>query len=380
MAVNLFTNGAGGNTWGTAGNWSQGTIPTASDGHVTTFDGTSPNCTMGAARSCNNIDFTGYTNTLTMSTSILTVAGNVTLDTGMLISGTGQMAISATSTITSNGYSWPNNMEFSGNGTTKTISGDLTILGTFLLRFNQSNVINKTTSEKIYSNGITVPSGGTPTGTIEIILTGGTWTGTASVGVDLTFQGNVSFSGSIGFTGTAKTLKYVSGTITQNSIPLQLTGNGSTLSLDTSGVVWYSIQFSGVTVTLLSTLYATSASTAASPTSMTFAGSFGWEFGSFTHGGTSASTVSLKESITYTITTLLSAYLSRTGSVVLFTSSHASTKANLVLVNGATCRCLCNFTRIDASGGRPIRSFNGVLTSTENIVSINDLATVGSSF
>ncbi len=60
----------------------------------------------------------------------------------------------------------------------------------------------------------------------------------------------------------------------------------------------------------------------------------------------------------------------------LFTSDHATNKANITLNNGALCNVLASFTRIDASGGRTIFTFNGVLTTTVNITAITDLTFV----
>lgn len=80
MAFNDFTNGAGGNTWNTAGNWSQGTIPTTTDTHTVRILAVA--CTMSASRSCNHLDLSGQSATLTMSTFTLTVAGDISLEIG----------------------------------------------------------------------------------------------------------------------------------------------------------------------------------------------------------------------------------------------------------------------------------------------------------
>jgi len=393
MAVNLFTNGAGGNTWNTAGNWSLGTIPTVSDGHVTTFDNTSPNCTMGAARSCNAINFnggTGYTNKLTISTFQLTVAGNVELGASMGISGTGTLAASKSGggscTLTSNGFTWPNNFSVGGSGGgtwTVTLVGDFTVTGVVSQGGSHAIVWNKTTSEKLYANGGLTVSINSATGNLDFVLGGGNWTMTATNGwpYNTELAGNITIGTNIYFrTGT---LLWSSGTIdtTTNSSTLNLT---ATCTLDTDGVTWYNVTANstgGTTFTINSDFDISNTFTiVAAGSGYIFAGTAGWTCGTLSCLAAAAQSITLKESITYTITTLLSCYLSRTGSVVLFTSSHASTKANLVLVNGAECKCLASFTRIDASGGRTIRTFNGVLTSTENIVSITDLQTVGSSF
>ena len=368
MAVNLFTNGAGGNTWNTAGNWSLGTVPTSSDGHVTTFDATSPDCTMGAARSCNNIDFTGYTNTLTMSTFTLTVAGNVTLDTGLIISGTGILSISTTSTITSNGYVWPNSVSFGGSGTVKTLVGNLIILGSLTISANST--VNATTSETISSNGVTLS--GTYGGSATHYQTGGTWSGGGVLNKIFIFSGNSTVSGTVKKTGS-NPIQYSSGVITTTGSTLTIDNDAT---LDTNGMSWDNLNFGNNNITItLNSLLTASGNLNCSAT-VIFEGVAGWTVSTFTHNGTVAGTIRLKEAITYTITNSISAYQSRTGSTILFTSAHASTKAILTLVKGATCNVLADFTRIDASGGRPIRSFNGTITDCINVVSFFDLRTV----
>jgi len=374
MAVNRFTNGAGGNTWNTAGNWSLGSIPTVSDGHVTTFDGTSPNCTMGGARSCNAIDFTGYTNTLTMGTNTLTVAGNVTLDTGLLISGSGAMTINATSTITSNGRSWPNNMNWTGGSTTKTLSGDFTISGTLTVSAGQQTLA-QTSAEILNVNGLTIGTASRISGTSVIVIKSGTWTcgSSASVGTNLKFDGNITVSGTVEF--GSETLTYVSGTITTGTSILSLT---MSCTLDTNGISWYDILFSqsGQTYTINSLLTATNQIDNTQVGTYTFTGTAGFICKNLIITATGASTITLKDGITYTIESLFEAYLSRLGSHVQFTSSHGTNKTNLTLKFGNICKCSADFTRVDASGGRTIRTFNGTITDCVNVVSITDLKTV----
>ncbi len=372
MAVNLFTNGAGGNTWNTAGNWSQGTIPTATDGHVTTFDATSPNCTMGAARSCNNIDFTGYTNTLTMSSFTLTVAGNVTLDTGMGISGTGVMVISATSTITSNGKAWPNSMNWTGASQTITLVGNLSITGLLTTSGNPSKTVNNTTSEILYLGGGLTATTYAIVGTVTIELTGGTLNG--EIRVDLRLNGNITF-GTVIWGIAGKTLTHVSGTLTISTLFTIYATSGVTL--DTGSIVISALTlgiYSGTqAVTLLSTLKVTTLTIATY--NITYSGSFGFEVGTYNVTATSAVTHTLTNGVEYKITSSFHCYNSRTESIVLFTSDHASIKALLTVSPGAECRLLCNMTRIDASGGRPLRAWNGTITDCNNVVSFYDLKT-----
>ena len=73
----------------------------------------------------------------------------------------------------------------------------------------------------------------------------------------------------------------------------------------------------------------------------------------------------------------MACYKSLYQSILTFTSDDGTIKAKLKLNQGATCNVLANFTRIDASGGRSINSFNGIITNCININSFNDLKTIG---
>lgn len=126
MAVNLFT-GATNSNWATATNWSLGTVPTSTDTHVTTLDATSPNCTVnGSNRVCNALDFTGYTNTITMSFAIYSY-GNITLSNTMNVLGSGALAIVASGTFTTNGFQWPNSFAVGGNTQSYTFADAVTL-------------------------------------------------------------------------------------------------------------------------------------------------------------------------------------------------------------------------------------------------------------
>jgi len=121
---NLFT-GATNANWGTSTNWSLGVVPTASDGYVTRFDATSPNCSVNSSnRICNHIDFTGYTNTITRS-QILTVSGNITLSPTMNWAGTNVFGMNASGTITTNGKSIPNTFQFTNTAVMNVTFADL---------------------------------------------------------------------------------------------------------------------------------------------------------------------------------------------------------------------------------------------------------------
>lgn len=135
MATYYFRNV--GTNWGDASNWSlssgglaNGAVPTSGDDAI--FDNNSGNCTVNATgRFCKTINFTNYINTITMSNNI-TISGNVTLGSGMGISGTtGGLIINSTSTLTSNGKIWPNNLSPLTSGAIYTFADNWTIGGSF---------------------------------------------------------------------------------------------------------------------------------------------------------------------------------------------------------------------------------------------------------
>jgi len=248
MAANIFQSGGVNNNWNTIGNWSLGAVPTASDGNVATFDATSPNCTVNISAVCNGINFTGYTNTITMTNGIAS-SGSVTLGSSMIIVGSGGLTINSSGTLTTNGITWPNDLVVGGTSTvvtlaaTSSIAGGLTFSGT-------SPGINL---YSIYVGGslfVGAASGGTST----IIMNG---TGSVN-GNGLTLQHNLTFntSGTITFINFAfanKTLTYTSGTIITTGSSLNLVIGAGASVLNTSGMngsttnKWYNIGMGGNT-------------------------------------------------------------------------------------------------------------------------------------
>jgi hypothetical protein len=242
MAVNLFT-GATDNNWGTATNWSLGTVPTAADGHDTTFDVTSPNCTVNtSARVCNRLTFVGYTNTITM-TNAITVSGNITLGAGMNIAGASGLTVNAAATLTSNGKTWPNAFTTSGTSLTWTFADNWTFGG--LLSASGSTLATYNGSAILCTNGFqhNIPVGGTTTATI----TGGTLGGssTGAIRLNLTINpgaANVTIGSTFRFNGN--TLTYTAGVGTVITTGSLFTTNTSTVAttLNVNGIAWNNVQ------------------------------------------------------------------------------------------------------------------------------------------
>lgn len=355
----------------TSGGSNNATVPGSSDD--VTFDGAGSGngaSVMSANITVLSLTFAaGYTNTVTINTATtLTIAGNFTDNTAhsWTVNGTGKITISAASTITSGGKTYPGTITFTGTNT-KTLSGNWTISGALVI--GGATTLNWTTNEKLICGGLNMTS--TCTGTAKIVISGGTWQTGNAIQNNIDIQGDVTVSGSVAYnTGT---LTYISGTVTTTSSTLTIAAN---TTLNTTGITWNNITISGGTVmTLNSQLSASGTFTIGLGLNISFAGSFGFSLSTLTISTINAKTITFNDGITYIITTALNAFTSQTGAVLLFTSDDATNKAILTLSPGATCNVLANFTRIDASGGRPIRTFNGTITSCTNVYAFNDLTT-----
>ena len=344
-------------------------VPTSADDVI--FDTTASPATISATITILSFTKTaGYTGTITRN-AVLTVAGNFTDNTASAWAGTSGLTISAASTMTSGGQTWGALLTFNSSGT-RTLVGNWSV--TSLSCNNVSVVLNKTVSEILTcTNGISLTSNGALTGNSDIIITGGTWSGSNSIGCNtLTIAGNITITN--GGLGIA-TLIYSSGTVTHTGT-FNLSG---TCTLNTAGIIWAAIAINaGGTYTISSTLYVTGAISFGG-TPVTFGGTAGFSCGSFTSGVNiiTSNPLTFAAGVTYTVRNALTVNTTRIGSIQTITSSSATVKAILTLNPGATCNVLSNFTRIDSSAGRIIRSFNGTITDCLNIVVFNNLPVSG---
>jgi hypothetical protein len=183
----------------------------------------------------------------------------------------------------------------------------------------------------------------------------------------MTISGTVTVSGIVSYdTGT---LTCTSGTVTTSGSTLTI---GASTTLNTSAISWNEIDFTAdATVTINSILTATTIVMSGFST-LTFAGTSGFTVGTLTNNRVNVGTVTFVNTVTYTITTSFSSFTGRVGAITTYTSDHATNLAILTLNNGATCNCLSSFTRIDASNGRAIWTFNGTVTTCNNIYAFND--------
>jgi len=251
MATYYFRNV--GTDWGTAANWSltsgggaTGAVPDAT--HDAIFDANSGPCTVNAlARSCKTLTFTGYANTITMSNQI-SVSGNITLQAGLLVSGTGKLLMIITGTLTPNGFSWPNDFEFKGTSQTYTLATNFTVLGQLTCSGATLITINSNT---LYCNGGVFTT--TTSGTTAIELTGGNWSGTCNNTISLNTAGTITLTGNI--VKSSGTLTYVTGTI-NNSGNYSLSWTGGSINVG-NNIIWNNITLGTGGNALVSDLYAT---------------------------------------------------------------------------------------------------------------------------
>lgn len=376
MAARFWIGGGTNTNWNASPttNWSltsggvvRVAAPTVSDD--VTFDGAGAGNSasiVSATNSCLSLTFTsGYTNTLTLN-AVLTIAGNFTDNTAHSWAGASTLTISAASTITSGGKTFPNNVTFSG-ANTKVLVGNWTLSG--LLSVSSTTVLNRTTSETLSANGFTAAAA--ISGTAEIILTGGSWSGGGVIQSNMTIAGNVTISGSVAYnTGT---LTYSSGTITTTGSTLFISAS---TTLNTAGISWNNITLNNTaTLTINSLLTVTATFFLSGSFAFTFAGSAGFTVGTLSYTTLSVNSCTLANGVTYTVTTALTCFSTRIGSIALFTSDHATNKAILTLQSAsAQCNVLASFTRIDASQGRPVITFDGTVTDCLNVYAQTNVA------
>lgn len=246
MAVYTVANGGGNINAGAT--YVGGIAPSSTD--TIDFTATSGQLTVNTNFTIAGIDFTNWTNTLTMS-AVLSVNGNVTLVAGMTIAGSSRLSINATSTITSNGKIWPNAVDFNMNtaSQTVTVADDWNITGTVSFLNN----IATFNGNKISVGGSLTNNTNGGTTLFELIGTG-TWTSSGfKNSLTINTAGTITFSATVSY--STGTLTYTTGTVTTTGSTLSV---NAASTLDISGISLNNLTFSGTTtVTLLSDLNCT---------------------------------------------------------------------------------------------------------------------------
>lgn len=414
MAERHFVAGAGGAPylWSQTANWSltEGgaggqAVPLATDDVF--FDAGSPNCTLNTTiRVAKTLTTSAYTNTLTFDVS-LRVSGNITIGSGTQFAGatTNYLGMIANGTWTTNGLTIPQDIYMGLNTladgtftladaltttgviyfpctTSTTFSGDFQLTGggadisgtqtiTLIRNIIITGSTNITAGAHVVNGafnwqtaGLTSDANGTVTGTTTFVLTGGTWSGntTASVSNNVTIAGDITLSGTISY--LAGTITYSSGTVTQGTSVLSI---GSSCTLDTAGMNWYSIKITAAITVTLNSLCSGTGTLTLPNAAVTFDGTHGFTMGTFANTTLTANRIlTLTAAKTYTITDAMNLKGITTGKWSIV-SSTPGTKVVFTLGYGATqTNVYVNPTDLDSSLGQSIYSAYGVIDTCYN--------------
>ena len=290
-----ITAAAGGGNWNVGSTWVGGVVPLTTDDVV--LNATSGQVTITATAQCKDINFSGYTNTITFNAN-LTITGNLTRNTSVFsYLGTGGIIIAGTTTqiINSSTVAWNIPVTIGGVSPNITINSAFNITAPLTLSSTTSPVISRANvfdlTENVHPSGnITISGNGTYTGSANIVVSGSnnqtlTASGSHQIRNNLTIDktgGVLSLSGTLNYnTGT---LAYVAsgGTVNAGTSTLNIT---TSTTLNTTGMSWNNIVIAwgaaspsavSITVTLssdLSLLGNLTLNGNAFPANMTFAGS-----------------------------------------------------------------------------------------------------------
>jgi hypothetical protein len=191
-------------SWSTVGSTSStnsGTFPSSATADPVIFDSFSSNVTINVASACTSVTCTGYTGQITFTNS-LNVRGSVTFSVGMTTTGTGNLIISGTSTLTSAGVQLSGGLQFTPFtfSLTGTIADNWTIVGS----------LSRTGGNTYTITG----SGGVRTISVQGSFTGGSLT-INNITIRMTGTGNLS--GGAGGAGSGGSIEIdTAGTISHN--------------------------------------------------------------------------------------------------------------------------------------------------------------------
>lgn len=334
-----------GGTWSVTATWAESAVPTSADDVIlpSTVTGT---LTINSVAACKSFSVSPSFTSGIIHSSTLTVSGNVTLAAGMTNSGTGDLIINATGTLTSNTQVWSGGYQGITAGT-QTFADAWTFTGNCALFSNTTNGTTLT-----FGGNLTI-TGGTG-GTISLIWNGsgtGTWSGNQNMNQNLEIAGTGTFviSGSVKF-AAAKILKFTSAaSVVTTGSTIGSIGNSPTFTINMSGIT-----FNILTVT--------------GSGNLTFNGSNGCSFaGAFTNTGSGGQTI-FQASNTYTFLSGSSYQLAGTsGFHATFKSSSSSVTSIVTFAAGSTTNItFTNGKWIDSSGGLQVLDTGGTLTSTIN--------------
>ena len=365
--------------------WVEGVVPTSADDVIATA--TSGQLTVNVASVCQSIDFTNYVSTLTINNTLTVGAGTSTARVVKLVlamtitttSGTPILLINSAATMTSNGKTFPYQLQFTGTFTA-TLIDNWTVTGT-LTSLLGTRALNGFTL--FIGGGITAT--GSIGGTTNIVMNGtGTWSGNSGFNNNLTFNtaGTITISGIVNYNGTG-VLTYTAGTmvVAGSTVNVNLTP-----TFNTAGMTWNIWQINSTATITLNSLLSAFQIKYVTNNIVTLSGAFGFtctEFIATTNSTTTSPSLTLTIGNTYTVTTALKMLNTASGLAtnvfIILTSNDVTTKA-VFIYNGtaANLTMVCvNPTRIDSSGGNPIKFYKGTITDCINWKNVESVTALG---
>jgi hypothetical protein len=307
-----ITAAAGGGNWNVGSTWDGGVVPLTTDDVV--LNAASGQVTITATAQCVDINFTGYTNTITFNAN-LTITGDLTRSASVFsYAGTGGIIIAGTTAqiISTTSVAWTIPVTFGGASPSISINGAFNITAPLTLSSTTSPVIARANvfdlTENVHPSGnITISSNGTYTGSANIVVSGSnnqtlTASGNHQIRNNLTIDktgGVLTLSGTLNYnTGT---LTYVAsgGTVNAGSSTLNI---GASATLNTNGITWNNVTTSGTTTLTLSSNFNITNLTVNSGCNLSFSGTGLSISGNLTMGGAGngASTFNVPNNLTIT--------------------------------------------------------------------------------
>jgi len=251
---------AGGGNWNVGSTWVGGSVPLITDNVI--LNGISGQVTISSSAQCVNINFTGYTNTITFNAN-LTITGNLTRSASVFsYAGTSGIIIGGTTTqsITTANTNW--NIPITIGATspqvnlldTFKINALLTLSSTTSPIITRNNVFDPTQEIQGFGN-VTISGNGTYTGSASIKITG-TATQTLTASGSHQIRNDFTIDKSSGVLTLSGTLNYNTGTLTYVASGGTVNAGSSTLNigastiLNTNGINWFNVTINSGAVSL----------------------------------------------------------------------------------------------------------------------------------
>lgn len=265
-------------------------------------------------------------------------------------------------------------------------SGTMTIDGLTGTEYIITPSVATYTNSVVFSGSAKFVVAGPPYNAIPFYIGTTAPVGIGSIRNDIDLVGSGSINPNSTFVYGGKSLNYIPlagrGGVNTSGSTFCLNGatSNTSCSLNVAGITWNDVLFTGSaqTVHLSASLFVSRSLSVGVNT--TFTGSNSWSCSTLTSPSITTNTLTLQNGINYTARDAITLNTTRVGSIFVVTSNSATVRSGLILPPTKPCNVMANFTRIDASGGRPIRTWNGTVTDCINVEPITDLLPAVSSF